>query len=98
MGSAPQTAKGTKEGPSPPPPHSSPPPLRSPILQGADSSKIRKPASPPPAQPHFPVITTTKMTFASPCALFASQKPRKCHNDSPPFNVALKALLTCHLQ
>ncbi|XP_044201718.1 retinoic acid receptor RXR-beta-like [Thunnus albacares] len=59
MGSAPQTAKGTKEGPSPPPPHSSPPPLRSPILQGADSSKIRKPASPPPAQPHFPVITTT---------------------------------------
>ncbi|KAK1886126.1 Ubiquitin carboxyl-terminal hydrolase 13 [Dissostichus eleginoides] len=39
MGSAPQTAKGTKKGPSPPPPHSSPPPLRSPILQGADSSK-----------------------------------------------------------
>lgn len=33
--------------------------LRSPILQGADSSKIRKPASPPPAQPHFPIITTT---------------------------------------
>ncbi|TKS69135.1 hypothetical protein D9C73_003199 [Collichthys lucidus] len=59
MGSAPQTAKGTKKGPSPPPPHSSPPPLRSPILQGADSSKIRKPASPPPAQPHFLIITTT---------------------------------------
>lgn len=36
-----------------------PPPLRSLILQGADSSKIRKPASPPPAQPHFPIITTT---------------------------------------
>lgn len=35
------------------------PPLRSPILQGADSSKIREPASPPPAQPHFPIITTT---------------------------------------
>lgn len=45
--------------PPPPPPHSSPPPLRSLILQGADSSKIRKPASPPPAQPHFPIITTT---------------------------------------
>lgn len=33
--------------------------LRSPILQGADSSEIGEPASPPPAQPHFPVITTT---------------------------------------
>ncbi|KAK2919345.1 hypothetical protein Q8A73_003716 [Channa argus] len=60
MGSAPQIAKGTKEGPSPPPSYFSPPPLKSPILQGADSSKIRKPASPPPAQPHFPIITTTK--------------------------------------
>lgn len=35
------------------------PPLRSPILPGADSSEIGEPVPPPPAQPNFPIITTT---------------------------------------
>ncbi|MED6286771.1 hypothetical protein AMECASPLE_010664 [Ameca splendens] len=47
-----------EKGPSPPPLHPSPPPLRSPILQGADSSSISFHLHSP--VPPIIIITTTK--------------------------------------
>lgn len=38
------------------------------------------------------------MTFARPPARSVIQKPRKCHNDGLPFNMALKALFSCRRQ